>query len=374
MTDHEPCVGVSRDEVCQQVAVLAGVDLTNPPWPVETKADDPKRIIGFAFRSLREGYCGKSPYLVIQTKRSAPAHDDVWGLSFAGAQASREVSGVTSVTSLPLPREKPTEFAPKVAVIVRAPKIRVKKADVISAVSVPAKPRRHQNETAKWVAARYPKLMKKMTQYLGSQRFAVSRQTQQIEDHIQHFLMNFIRRDALRSSFEQGKNVTLSHICTYLRNSVFSQIRDNARRPVCRVYHGARTAKERESYVSSEDWASRVYVPGPFPSFIRNDDGEERNFSMEHIPDYAPVQQVEERIAYDKCSLVVREMLKRRSPSEGLELAILFEERWVMEMTVRECAERRGITRNQAQAKLRAIKSFIEEEREYLRTALGAAA
>jgi hypothetical protein len=360
LTNFEPYVGASREAVCTKAAQLAGYDLHNPPWEVKTKADDLYRILGFTFRNLREKYVGKNPCLTVQVPRSEAGKDDTWALSYAGIAEARNAD----IKPVPAKKTKAKVKPPRVAISV--PQEPLKEVLV-------RREKQASNETSSWITENYEKLYKKMRQYLMKNRFAVSRETQQIEDHIQHFLMSIIGRNGLKKDLIQG-TCSISKVCTYLRNNVYSQLRDNARRPVCRIYHGARTAKERDSYVSQEDWARRVYVPSPFPTRTRNEDGEETAFPMESMPDVAPIQQIEEKMSFDSCSEVILDMFKRRSPAEGEELAQLFFDRYVLDMTVKECARRRGINRNQAQAKLRVAKSYIEMEMPYLQEAFGRAA
>ena len=344
-------VGANPQETTTRVLELAGIDPKSPPWPVKSRTDDPRRLVGFAFRNLRPGY-KKFNFLTIVLD------DGSWALSALGLEKAKEIDAAK------LRAYKPRKLVSDV----------FRKTKPAPAIAV-IEPRRLPNDcnlTAQWVRQHGKKLYDKLDRYLSA-RFAISREQGLIEEHIQTFLAAFVSRDSLRSRLENGGKVLLSQVCVYARNSVNSQIRDNSRRPLHRIMQGARTKKERENHIEVEDWTQRVFVnQGNFAKMQGLAEGEFAD-PLALLADESTLQILDEKLAFDEGFSSFLQALKRRAPSEANDFASILEDRFVMEMSIKECAEKRGITRNQASAMLRTARGILvgEYERGTLRKDLG---
>ena len=353
LCDSEPFTGADPDLITTRVLELAGIDPEDPPWPVETRADEPRRLIGFTFRNLRPGY-KKFNFLTMELD------DGTWALSVLGSEKSKEIDPAK------LPKYK--ERKPIMEVI-RKKTSKVTPPPIVAAPTPPTikviEPRlipRDTNLTAKWLRENGKAVYAKLHKYL-SPRFPTSREQQLIEEHIQNFLTAFVARDSLHSRLERGEKVPLSQVCVYARNSVNSQIRDNARRPLHRLMQGARTKKERDSHLGVEDWSQRVFVrQGDFMKSKWNDEDEAWTNPMESLSDDSTVKILDEKLAFDEGFTSFKKALRRRAPSQAEDFAAILEDRFVMDMTVKECAEKRGITRNQAASMIRTAKNIIARE------------
>lgn len=266
--------------------------------------------------------------------------DGTWALTLQGARESATIDKAALPRYTTPPKAKPKK--PKITVV------------------VPRRAPQDCNLTAKWVREHGQKLYDKLERYLKP-RFPTSHSQGLIEEHIQTFLTAFISRDSLRSRLERGEKVPLSQVCVYCRNSVNSQIRDNARRPLHRIMQGARTKQEREAQMA-EGWTQQVFVRGG--GFQTRGEDEEWVNPTESLVDESTLKTLDEKLAFDEGFSSFRAALRRRAPSQADDFASILEDRFVLEMTIKECAEKRGITRNQASSMLRTARSIVAREYE----------
>lgn len=394
LCESEPFTGADPDLTTTKVLELAGIDPDDPPWPVETRADDPRRLIGFTFRNLRPGY-KKYNFLTMELD------DGTWALSVLGCAKAKEIDpdrlpkykpqkSVTEVLSNAQAKagvssvyEKVTDLTLEnvstlVSVAAQAPP----PTPVSTAIKV-VEPRRVPkdcNLTAQYLREHGRELYARLSKYL-SRKFTTSREQGLIEDHIQTFFAAFINADKLGPRLERGEKVPLGQVCVFARKNVISQIRDNARRPLHRIMQGARTEKERKDAKDAlkanpdiESWSQRVFVrQGDYMKSSWNAEDETWTNPMEALSDDSTIQILDEKLAFDEGFSSFQKALRRRAPSQADEFADILQDRFVMEMTVKECAEKRGITRNQAASMLRTARNIIarEYERGTLRKELG---
>lgn len=362
LTGNDPFVGVSPQKVVNKVLTLAGIDPDNPPWMVETRGDSPQRIVGFTFRNLRPQY-RKIGFLTVKMP------DGSWALSVQGAEKA------AALQSAKLPKWK-GKTAVEVLQAAHANKGNPKfKRKTTIEVVTPHRLPGEGNFTSRWITEQGKEWRDGLCRYLAA-RFAVSRESQLIEDHAHKFIADFIERDSLlkhptlRAKIEEGKKVSWSQIYVYGRNNTNSQIRDNARRPLHRIMQRARTKKERDKEaLTKNNWAQCLSIKSP----LRLTEADDWTGALESLPDETSVEAIEEKIAFEEGFSAFHRALKRRAPSQADEYVTLLEDRFVKEMTVRECAEKRGITRNQAASMLRTARSIVirEYDRGRLRHELG---
>jgi len=340
LTDCRPLQGVDLTRVTNEVLKLAGISSKHPPWKTNgKKALSPARLVGFSHRNLREAYKPNGWLTVLK-------EDGTWALSWLGAKRARELQG----THLPKWRPKTVQDRKKASGA---------KIEVIDASQ-------GETLTAQWLREQEPALSEKLIKYLGG-RYVTSREHNLLEEHIQTFYKNLIERDSLRSRLEEGQNIPFSKICVYARNSTNSQIRDNARRPLHRIMQGARTKKEREAYMSLEDWSRRIHVKqsDPWSQWTWNEDDESWVKSLEEMPDPSAETTIEEKIGFEQGFAAFLAALKKRAPSQANEYLSILQDRFVMEMSIKECAEKRGISRNQAATMIRSARKIVIREFEH---------
>lgn len=103
------------------------------------------------------------------------------------------------------------------------------------------------NATAKWYEQQLPLGLMERLEKAVAGKMRISRQTQQVQDHVQNFFVRQIRRDALAKHLEGGQDIPWSKILTYAVRSAATDIRDDAHNPVCRTIYGSKTNVEVRS-------------------------------------------------------------------------------------------------------------------------------
>jgi len=232
------------------------------------------------------------------------------------------------------------------------------------------------NLTAKWIEKQGQPLIDKLIVWLGS-KMRRSEELGQIEDHVQQFLLNMVKRDSLRTALLTGESISLAKIKGYVYNQGKTDTRNNGRNAVCRAIHGALTPKEvkaRKTLVEPTVRVPRSAKAHENPNFtwVRDAAPMDGNSSvpMENIQDVASITQTEQKLAFDAGFKAVQDILRRRAPKNAEQYGEVLYNRIVLEMSVREISEHMGITRNEAASRLRTAKNIISREREAGRSRL----
>lgn len=151
-----------------------------------------------------------------------------WMLTPYGVEVALKLNGAT----LEAPQEpEPVEVAP----------------EPIEEQKNPQRASQGPNVTARWFGEHLRpkgKLYLMMRRSL-SKRLPISAATDQIEDHIQTFVMRAIRRDSFAKVLSTGKSLPYSKVISYCVNSGRTDVRNMGTDPVCRTLYGAQTEKER---------------------------------------------------------------------------------------------------------------------------------
>jgi hypothetical protein len=224
------------------------------------------------------------------------------------------------------------------------------------------------NLTAKWIEAQGQPLIDKLRLWLGA-KLKRSRVISQVDDHVQQFLLNMVKRDALREALLSGETISLAKIKGYTHNQGKTDIRDNSRNPVCRAIHGALTPKEQAEHKTRPPITVRVSRPtkaheNPNFTWAPSDNAEGATVPMEDIEDITSIDLMDQKLAFDTGFAAVEDVLRRRAPHNADQYTAVLYNRIVMDMTVREISEHMKITRNQAASLLRTAKNIIQRERE----------
>jgi hypothetical protein len=210
------------------------------------------------------------------------------------------------------------------------------------------------NATARFLGDNWDRLYERMTQHLR-RKMPRSEELGKIDDHAMNWIERAIQRDSLRGRIEAGKSIPPSQVQAWARKGAYTDIRNEGREPVSRVFHGALTKKEIAMYDPS-NW-TEVVIPRSI--------NESENLSVNAFTEHSEDDYVSERInnlrddhaMADVEGTVMNEnsfqdVLSRVSeiihdeidPTLDPEFhQQLMVERFVKEMTIREIAEAHGI-------------------------------
>jgi len=167
-----------------------------------------------------------------------------------------------------------------------------------------------------------------------------------IDDHITDWMERAIRRDSLKDRVSDGKRIPPSHICGWIRKGAYSQIRNEGREPVCRIFHGALTTAEIPNFDPS-NWTSTVVPRSVNESEEIGAHVSSGDEAVNPILEMADPMDMEEAIGgamafevlVDKLSEIIRqEITENPDWHESIMM-----DRFVKGMTVREIAESRGL-------------------------------
>lgn len=364
-TGFDPQISVPHEALMNEVLEAAGID---PTSSVLTGRDGLYRRVHFAWRNQCKGYTGVSrvPYC---TKGAQRGH---WGLTEAGASRARELVSVFE--------EDPSE---DIVTILNQEALRLSIEAVDLAPEAPRapaesrpQPKTSRNQTARWIEEKGPKLMARLRQHL-SLKMPRSLVMDKVDDHIQTFLTNLIRRDALARYIAEGKSIPLSRVCAWCRRSAYSDIRDEGRDPVTRTLHGALT-RDEWTQRNESNWTTEVV-----PSTINQSDRLSLGSSY-GMGSYDPEAQgvnamdflvadsdVEVEVAdseafehtYDIVAQAISDALRGKEHDAALHHQILMD-RFVKRLTVAELAEKHNIPKETATAVVGRIRKVVRKARD----------
>jgi hypothetical protein len=225
-------------------------------------------------------------------------------------------------------------------------------------VSGPKAKKAPANATAKWLDQQLKfkkgeperQLHRKMRITL-SKRLPVSANTDQVEDHIQNFLLRMIRRDAFAKHLESGRCLPYSKVVAYCVNSGRTDARDMGKEPVCREMFGARTEKERR--LRAADTAD--------PAFGEPTAGEWDTDGNIVPPNDIPMTE-EEAGDFDALWSRIETIVYDRKPQAWERYTGLLAMK-AQGYTIREIAEHEGVSRNRAASMLAEARRHVRDGR-----------
>lgn len=290
LTEFRAGVSADSTQVTRETLKLAGIDPDNTDLQL-TGRDGLNRRVSFAWRNQCLKHCARSRQ-VYCTKGDQRG---LWALTELGAKYAQTLAGndeqpcevdlVESVVEQLAAAKAQflTEHTRQaMSQAVEEAKKPVQKAPSVPTALVPSpvtkKPQR--NATAKWVESKGLALIERLRSHL-ERKMPRSMVMGKVEDHIQTFLTNLIRRDSLAGRIAEGRSIPLSQVCNWCRRSAYSDIRDEGRNPVTRTLHGALTKDEWER-VAETEWTREVV-----PTTINQSDQLSRGSSF-GIGDYDP--------------------------------------------------------------------------------------
>lgn len=223
LSGYQPYVGIPHLEVSYEALRAVGIDPEDPPVPLHGR-HGLLRKVHFAWRNQAAPECGRKDPL---TARGACTEVDKNG-------RPKVSKGLWSLTALGVRK----------ALLLRP----VFENDL-------------QNEdgpnlTAQWIAHHWDALWPRVMRHLN-RTMPRSAEFGKVEDHIANYFAGLISRDGLANYIESGRLIRPSEVCAWARRSAYSDIRNEGREPVCRLFHGALTKKEIGDFDPS-NWTEEV--------------------------------------------------------------------------------------------------------------------
>lgn len=322
LAGFKPYVGVDHELIQDDVLRLAGVEL--PPTSKRRDAnskirDGLYRVVHFAWRNQRNGYCGSRTALCAKPMNGVRGH---WALTREGAKRAKQLREVYE-----------------------------------GKIRLSAGP----NATAEFVAGVFPDLYGRLTLHLR-RKMPKSDSLDKVEDHAMNWLERVIARNGLRKRLEEGRVPAPSQMCAWARRSAYSDIRNEGREPVCRLFHGALTKPELEDHDVS-NWTTTV-IPRTINEFEgfqprryaeHSEDDSASGDMTDNLADLSSFeQQFADGDAFDLvlgrvASILHDEIEEANDVDWHLGVAL---DRYVREMSVREIAEKRGMTYEDGRVKI----------------------
>jgi len=357
-------------EVYDEVLRLVGIDPETTPHPLVGREGLYRRVT-YGFRNQRREYCGvKRPAFCSNSAKGQ------WGLTALGVDRALELRSkfepvqVLVAEVLAPPVELPVEQA-----LVPLPETLTPEPEVLDheePLMVGPRPR-GPNLTAKWVEKNYRPLYERLSTYL-TRKMPVSAELLKVDDHIQEFFVNLIKRDGLKTRIEDGRSIPYSQVCAWAKRSAYSEIRDEGTEPVCRILHGALTKKEVQSGLfGSSNWTSTthlqsassmdgvlVHTGGGMTLELDNNDvmgqvADPHNFERDFLDEDAVTKTFE-----DLEDLLAEDLSEDKNIDWHVEL---LRDRWLLRMTVPEMAQKHGADRNHIVVALTRIRRAIGNHR-----------
>jgi hypothetical protein len=316
LTGFKPYIGVHHEKVRDDVLRLAGIDPDDCPWPLNStsskKRDGLYRVVHFAWYHQTRQYRPESEALCARPIEGARGE---WALTTLGVRRAKEL-----------------------------------KSKYEGKIQLSSGP----NQTARFIGDRWEVLYDKITNHLR-RKMPRSEDFGKVDDHAMNWIERIISRDGLRSRLEQGKSVPPSQVQAWARRSAYTDIRNEGREPVCRVFHGALTKREIGLY-DPANW-TEVVIPRTINdseqlamvSYSGHGEDDHVGDTMDNLRDLSGSGDVEGTVinedsfdaVLDRMSdLLAEELDEGLDPDMHRRLAV---DHYVKEMTIREIAEAHGL-------------------------------
>lgn len=210
------------------------------------------------------------------------------------------------------------------------------------------------NVTARYLGDNWGRFYNRATSALR-RKMPRSEVLDKIDDHVMNWAEKIMQRDGLRSRLDQGKSIAPSQVSGWARKAAYTEIRNDGREPVCRIFHGALTPKEVRA-LKETDWTEELVPRTLNESDILNhnqyashSESDEVGNPTESIRDEHITAQVYDAVAgpdaFEFCLDQVSKILMEEI-SEDLDPEFhcqLVHDHFVKEMTVREIADTHGL-------------------------------
>jgi len=338
LSGFKPYVGVDHRLIQDDALRLAGIDPENCPWPLKStsskKRDGLYRVVHFGwyhqtrqYREENEATCCKPLDPDSKGKRG------YWALTELGAKRAKALREVYE-----------------------------------GQIVLSAGP----NATAQFLGDNWERLYEKMTTAL-CRKMPRSKELDKIDDHAMNWVEKIIQRDGLRSRIREGKSIAPSQVSGWARKLAYTQIRNEGREPVCRVFHGALTPKEVKA-LAEVDWTEEVIPRTVNESevlchnqYAAHSESDWLEDTTEALQDTHSTALVEETIANNEAmevcldqigSILMAEISDELDPEFHRQL---MHDRFVRGLTVREIAEEHGLDFNSEENRIKIALSRVRD-------------
>ena len=221
------------------------------------------------------------------------------------------------------------------------------------------------NETAQFLGENFERLYGRMTLHLR-RRMQRSEMLDKVDDHAMSWIETVIQRNGLRKRIQEQKPIPPSQVCAWARNQAYTDIRNEADEPVCRIFHGALKKKEiaaREEVNWTEEVIPRTINESDLlchNQYAAHSEDDYVSDPIESLMDTHATSMVEEAIlGADAVGHVLQNVsqILAAEISDEFDPAFhqqLVEDRFVKEMSIREIAEAHGLdfVKNESKIKI----------------------
>lgn len=338
LSGFKPYVGVDHRLVQDDALRLAGIDPENCPWPLKstssTKRDGLYRVVHFGwyhqtrqYREENEAMCCKPLDSDTKGKRG------YWALTELGAKRAKALREVYE-----------------------------------GQIVLSAGP----NATAQFLGDNWDRFYDKMTTAL-CRKMPRSKELDKIEDHAMNWIEKIIQRDGLRSRIREGKSIAPSQVSGWARKLAYTQIRNEGREPVCRIFHGALTPKEVKA-LEQGNWTeeviprtineSEVLCHNQYAAHSESDWIEDSTEAIQDTHEFALVEEtVANNNAMEVCldqlgTILMAEISDHLDPEFHRQV---MHDRFVRGLTVREIAEEHGLDFNSEKNRIKVALSRVRD-------------
>lgn len=338
LSGFKPYVGVDHNLIQDDALRLAGIDPEDCPWPLKStsskKRDGLYRVVHFGWYHQTRQYREENEAMCCK-----PLDPD-----------SRGKRGYWALTDLGVKRAKALREIYEGQIVLSA----------------------GPNETAQYLGENWERLYGRITLALR-RKMPRSHELDKIDDHAMNWMEKIIQRNGLKSRIQAGKSMAPSTVAGWARKLAYTQIRNEGREPVCRVFHGALTPKEVEA-LSQGDWTQEV-IPRTINEsealchnqYATHSESDWIEDSTEAIQDFHETALVEETVANNNAMEVCLDQIGAILASEisddldpEFHQRLVFD-RFVKGLTVREIAEEHGLDFDTEENRIKVALSRVRD-------------
>lgn len=228
------------------------------------------------------------------------------------------------------------------------------------------------NMTAEFLGENFDRLYGRMTLHMR-RKMPRSELFDKVEDHAMNWIERVIQRNGLRTRIEANRPISPSQVCSWARRGAYTEIRNDAREPVCRVFYGALTPKEVQAR-AEVNWTEEViprtineaenlchnqyaahseddYISDPIESLA---DTHESALVEEAVMDSDAFGHVLDQVT----AILAREIMAEHDPGFHQQLV---HDHFVREMSIREIAQEHGLDPAKDEEKIKIALTRIRD-------------
>ena len=315
-------VGVDHKLIRDDALRLAGIDPKDSPWKLESTSsknrDGLYRVVHFGWYHQTHKYREANPEREFCARPNDPS--------------TRGKRGYWALTALGVKQAKALRAAYEGQIVLSA----------------------GPNVTARFLGNNWGRFYGKATSAL-CRKMPRSEALNKVDDHVMNWVEKIMQRDGLRTRLDKGKSIAPSQVSGWARRAAYTEIRNEGREPVCRVFHGALTPKEIK-VLKEVNWTEEIIPRTVNESdilchnqYAAHSESDWISDPTEAIQDEHPTAQVFETVADSDAleflleqvgKILMEEISEEFDPEFHRQL---LHDRFLKEMTVREIADAHGL-------------------------------